>query len=238
MSLILGKTELKPIATNAKGAFVTINGEMYYQIVGYDAMQPFFISIASDTNLWMYLASNGGLTAGRTNPDMALFPYYTDDKITESAENTGSKTIFHIYKGGKQYLWEPFSNRHLGAHLIERTIAKSVIGNRIVFSEKNCDLELTFRYSWSSADEFGWVRKCVLQNDSAASVEVELVDGLQNVLPSGIDHHTQNTFSTLVDAYKKTELVADASLALFRMESILVDRAEPSESLKANTIWS
>ena len=93
MSLILGKTELKPIATNAKGAFVTINGEMYYQIVGYDAMQPFFISIASDTNLWMYLASNGGLTAGRTNPDMALFPYYTDDKITESFENTGSKTI-------------------------------------------------------------------------------------------------------------------------------------------------
>ena len=238
MSLILGKTELKPIATNAKGAFVTINGEMYYQIVGYDAMQPFFISIASDTNLWMYLASNGGLTAGRTNPDMALFPYYTDDKITESAENTGSKTIFHIHKGGKQYLWEPFSNRHQGAYLIERTIAKSVVGNRIVFSEKNCDLELTFRYSWSCADEFGWVRKCVLQNDSAASVEVELVDGLQNVLPSGIDHHTQNTFSTLVDAYKKTELVADASLALFRMESILVDRAEPSESLKTNTIWS
>lgn len=238
MGLILGKTELKPIATNAKGAFVTINGEMYYQIVGYDAMQPFFISIASDTNLWMYLASNGGLTAGRTNPDMALFPYYTDDKITESAENTGSKTIFHIQKGGKQYLWEPFSNRHQGAYLIERTIAKSVVGNRIVFSEKNCDLELTFRYSWSSADKFGWVRKCVLQNDSTESAEVELLDGLQNVLPSGIDHHTQNTFSTLVDAYKKTELVAEASLALFRMESILVDRAEPSESLKTNTIWS
>ena len=51
------------------------------------------------------------------------------------------------------------------------------------------------------------------------------------------DKDTQNGYSTLVDGYKKTELVENTGLALFRMESILVDKAEPSESLRANTVW-
>ncbi|MDX9748771.1 MAG: hypothetical protein RBT57_09760, partial [Paludibacter sp.] len=72
------------------GKFVTIQGERYYEIQHFDAMQPFFISIASESDVWMYLSSNGSLSAGRRNPDNALFPYYTDDKITDSAEITGS----------------------------------------------------------------------------------------------------------------------------------------------------
>ena len=67
-----------------KGQFITVCGERFYEITNYDEMQPFFIALASDTDLWMYLSSTGGLTAGRRSPDEALFPYYTDDKITES----------------------------------------------------------------------------------------------------------------------------------------------------------
>ena len=57
------------------------------------------------------------------------------------------------------------------------------------------------------------------------------------MLPAGVERKTQNEFSTLVDGYKKTELVPGTSLALFRMEAILVDRAEPSESLTCNTVY-
>ena len=77
---------------NVQGQFITIDGERFYEIANYDAMQPFFISLASDTDLWMYLASTGGLTAGRRSPNEALFPYYTDDKITENYETTGPRT--------------------------------------------------------------------------------------------------------------------------------------------------
>ena len=221
----------------AYGNFVQIEGEKYYQITNFDAMQPFFISLASDSNHWMYIASTGGLTAGRKNPDQALFPYYTDDKITESAEITGSKTILHVKKDGLTYLWEPFSDRNKGVYKLERTIAKSTTGNKLIFSEKNEDLGLTFSYAWMNADDFGWVKKSSLTNENPDEIEVQIVDGLQNILPSGIDKFTQNTFSTLVDGYKKTELIENTSLALFRMEAILVDRAEPSESLRVNTVW-
>ncbi len=229
--VIAGKQEIK-------GQFVQIDDEKYYQIKNYDHMLPFFISLASDSNHWMYISSTGGLSAGRKNPDEALFPYYTDDKINESYEITGSKTILHVTKAGNQYLWEPFSERNRGVYTIERNISKSTTGNKIVFSEKNLDLGLTFSYAWMNADDFGWIKKSELKNDGNDAVEVYIVDGLQNILPSGIDKFTQNTFSTLVDGYKKTELVENSSLALYRMEAILVDRAEPSESLRANTVWN
>ncbi len=232
----VGKNILHTEKKQATGAFVTIDGERFYQITNYDAMQPFFISLASDTDLWMYIASTGGLTAGRRNPDQALFPYYTDDKITENYEHTGSKTIVRVECDGQISLWEPFSNRHMAVYDIERTIAKNVVGNKLLFTEENRTLGLRFSYLWCSAEQFGWVRKARLENIGAESVQIELLDGLQNVLPAGTDRLTQNTFSTLVDGYKRTERVGESPLILFRMEAIMVDRAEPSESLRCNTI--
>ena len=91
---------------------VQIENETFYKISNSDAMRPFFMSIVSDSDHWMFISSNGGLTAGRKNAEYALFPYYTDDKITESADITGSKSIFQINKHNESHLWEPFSDRY------------------------------------------------------------------------------------------------------------------------------
>ena len=213
-----------------KGQFIWINGEHFYEIANYDQMQPFFISLASDTDLWMYLSSTGGLTCGRRSPGEALFPYYTDDKITESYEFTGPKTLIND--------WIPFSNHQQPVCKISRKIAKSTVGNQIVFCEENHTLGLRFSYLWAPAGKHGWVRRATLENLSKEPVRIRLTDKLQNVLPAGVERKTQNEFSTLVDGYKKTELVPGTSLALFRMEAILVDRAEPSESLTCNTVYA
>ena len=79
---------------------VVIDGELYFKIANSDALRPFLMSIVSHGNHWMFISSNGGLTAGRKNSEFALFPYYTDDKITESAEFTGNKSIFIVQKRG------------------------------------------------------------------------------------------------------------------------------------------
>lgn len=236
--MYVGDTLLHLAQAEAEGCFCEIDGERFYRISNYDAMQPFFISLASDTDLWMYISSTGGLTAGRRNPDQSLFPYYTDDKITESAEYTGSRTLLRVKMGDRVCMWEPFSSHNAGVYDVCRTIAKSVVGNKLVFSENNRTLGLVFSYTWCSADRFGWIRKAQLSNSTSEGREVEIVDGLQNLLPAGVDRLTQNTFSTLVDAYKRTELVSDSSLALLRMEAIMVDRAEPSESLRCNTVYT
>ena len=209
-----------------------------YTIHNYDQMKPFFTSLASDTDLWMYLSSTGGLTCGRRSANEALFPYYTDDKITDSHEFTGPKTIIKVKGEGVNGEWIPFSDMQQPVYQIRRSISKSIYGNQIEFCEENRTLGLKFSYLWAPAGKHGWVRCAELENVRQETVRIELTDMLQNVLPAGVERKTQNEFSTLVDGYKKTELVPGTSLALFRMEAILVDRAEPSESLTCNTIYT
>jgi hypothetical protein len=218
---------------------VKIEGEAFFKISNSDAMRPFFMSIVSDSNHWLFIASNGGLTAGRKNSEYALFPYYTDDKITESAEMTGSKSIFRVEKAGKEtQLWEPFSTRQQGQYAIHRNLYKNIYGNKVLFEEVNSDLGLTFRYQWSSSDAFGFVRQSTLINDSDESVTVEVLDGIQNIMPYGVNSDLQTRQSNLVDAYKKSELEKEAGLGIYALSAIIVDRAEPSEALKANIVWS
>ena len=184
------------------GEIVSFENETFYKISNSNAMRPFFMSIVSDSNHWMFISSNGGLSAGRKDSEASLFPYYTDDKITESAELTGSKTILQVHKGDKRMLWEPFSYRYEGVYNIVWNLYKNSFGNKIVFEEINNDLGLTFRYQWNSSDTFGFIKKSTLVNNSASKVSVTVLDGLQNILPSGVNSALQNASSNLVDAYK------------------------------------
>lgn len=217
---------------------LTIDNEKYYQISNNDAMRPFFMSIVSDSNHWMFISSNGGLTAGRKNSEYALFPYYTDDKITESADITGNKSIFRIYKNNKEYKWEPLAVRSLGSYSTTQNLYKNRYGNKIIFEEVNHDLELTFRYQWSSSNAYGFVKKSKLINTGKEPVKVSLLDGIQNIMPASIGSDEQNQSSNLVDAYKRNELEEATGLGIFALSAILVDKAEASEALKANVVWS
>jgi len=218
--------------------FVKIENDNYFKISNSDAMRSFFMSVVSDSNHWMFISSNGGLTAGRKNAEYALFPYYTDDKITESADITGSKSIFLVEHYGKTKIWEPFSDRFDGMYQITRNLYKNEYGNKVMFEEVNHDLDLTFRYQWSSSNIYGFVKGSTLVNHSESSVKVSLLDGIQNIMPYGVGSDLQNQSSNLVDAYKRSELVETTGLGIFALSAIIVDKAEPSEALKANLAWS
>ena len=213
-------------------------GGKWFKISNYNAMRPFFMSIVSDSNHWMFISSNGGLTAGRKNSEFALFPYYTDDTITESFETTGSKTIIKVQNGGTSELWEPFSERCPVKHKKTRNLYKNFHGNKILFEEINHHYGLIFRYQWNSSNLFGFVRKAEILNQSGQDYELTIIDGIQNILPFGVDPDVQVKSSNLVDAYKRSELIADSGMAIYALSAIIVDKAEPSEALKANVAWS
>ncbi len=149
--ILVGNQKLKFIKASVSGGFTKVEGETFYKISNFDLMNPFLISIVSASDHWMYISSNGGLTAGRRNPDNALFPYLNDDQLHDVNEITGSKTLVKIFEKGKNYLWEPFSERFKGIYSTERNLYKNFSGTKIIFEEINDDLGLIFSYSWSTS---------------------------------------------------------------------------------------
>ncbi|WP_172565819.1 hypothetical protein [Vibrio navarrensis] len=220
------------------GSFVDLLGERYYKIANVDKMAPFFISVVSSSDHWLFISSTGSLSAGRIRPENALFPYKSVDHIHESAENTGSKTIIRVQQDGRWVLWEPFNRFHDGLYQVERNLYKNSIGDKIVFEELNHTLKLKFQYSWASSEEFGFVRRAQISDLSGQERQLDILDGLQNLLPSGAPLAALQTRSALVDAYKWNEQVEGTSLALYTMYAKLSDRAEPAESLLATTVFS
>ena len=236
--IFIGKNPILNNQKKVEGGYVLIDGEVFFKISNVDSMRPFFMSVVSSSNHWLFMSSNGGISAGRKNPDFALFPYYTDDKIIDSSNHTGSKSIFLIEKDKSRYLWEPFGNDQNKIYNTTRNLYKNTFGNKIIFEEKNHDLCVDFAYEWSTSNQFGFVRKCRLINTSDQAVNIRILDGIQNILPHGVNEDLQNSTSNLVDAYKRCELETDTGIAIYSLSSIIVDKAEPSEALKANIVWS
>ncbi len=224
-----------PAATDG---FVDAFGGRYYRIAGVESLPVFFMNIVSASDLWLFAASNGGLTAGRGDADHALFPYRPVDQIYDSAGLTGPVTLLRVGTAAGEVLWEPFAAHTPQLHAVKRHLYKSVEGDRVWFEEVNESLGLAFRYGWSTAEAHGFLRRCELVNLADAPRDVRLVDALRNLLPPGVPLRLQQTSSCLADAYKSAEVLPDSTLAVYSLAAAIVDRAVPMESLHASAAWS
>ncbi|WP_231631452.1 hypothetical protein [Halolactibacillus sp. JCM 19043] len=236
--LYLGTSFLYQNSKAVSLKMMTLNNETFFKIEHVNQMTPFFMTVVSDTDHWLFVSSTGGLTAGRKNAESALFPYETDDKIHDSVETTGPDTTLIVTKGEKDYLWKPFSTHLAGVYHITRNLYKNTTGDKIIFEEINTDLGLTFNYTLKTSEAYGFIKQSTLINTTDEAVSVRVLDGLRNILPYGVNTLLQTTKSTLVDGYKRSELHEDVGLGIYTLSSILTDKAEPSESLKATTVWS
>jgi len=235
-TIFIGDTPLKQTEKAVKGGYVALLGEPFYKIENFNALEPFFMTIVSSSDHWLFISSNGGLSAGRGSTDQALFPYYTEDKITDNSEHTGSKAVLLARRFQRTSIWEPLSDRQRGHYSTIRNLYKNISGTALVFEEHNLDLGLTYRYAWRTSERFGFVKTTWLVNTGESPCQVEFLDGLQNILPANVTELTQNTFSCLLDAYKRSEVNPQSGLAIFALNSRLTDKAEPSESLLATTV--
>lgn len=225
--------------TNApQGTLVDAFGGRYYRISDVNHLPTFFMNVVSSSDLWLFVASNGGLTAGRSDSDQALIPYQTVDRIYDSAGVNGPITALWVSTSHGPVLWRPFDAQAPAQASLTRNLYKSIEGDRVWFEEINSDLGLVFRYGWSSAENQGLVRRCELINTGAHSRSIRLLDGLRNLLPPGVPLRLQSGSSCLADAYKSAELVSGTSLAIYALAAGIVDRAIALESLRASIAWS
>jgi hypothetical protein len=214
-------------------AMVTIGGARYLRIRHVDRMPPFLMSVVSDSDGWLFVGSNGGFTAGRTDPDHALFPYLTVDKILNRAPGMGSLTLV----GSEGLQWEPWSGAASGGD-VTRNLYKHIAGTSVMFEEIHHVLGLAFRWELAVSQRFGLVRSCQLENLRDGRRKVRLLDGWNHLLPAGITQEMYSKFSYLAAAYMRHEALGSPPLGIHTLNSGITDRAEPSESLRVACTWS
>ncbi len=227
-----------PATATASGGPVDLDGRRLYRITAYDQMPPFFMTLVGASDLWVFISSTGGLTAGRVAADHALFPYYTEDKVSEGAGRTGGLTVLRVPGGdGTTTVWQPFAETRPGDPAVERNLYKDYLGTTLIFEERRPDLDLTLRVAWETSARYGVVRTCELAGTGATPRTVDVLDGFVNLLPAGATVQVQNELSYLLDAYKRAEVEPGTGLGLFYLNSGLTDLAEPRESLHATVAW-
>jgi hypothetical protein len=232
-----GAADVRGPGPTVVGGFVTIDGERYARIGNVDSMPPFLMSVVSDSDMWLFVGSNGPSTAGRRSPDTALFPYQTADKILRDAATGGARTTILATRGGAAALWEPWQDT-VGSWRVTRNLYKRVDGTGVLFEETNDDLGLRFRWSLSASDRFGLIRHARIDELAGQPVEVRYLDGWHQVIPPGVDQDTFARLSYLAAAYMRHELLPDVPLAIYTLNAAISDRPEPSESLRVAAAWS
>lgn len=221
------------------GSFVKIRGQDFYQIENYDKIPPFLTSIVSVGDHWMYVSSSGGLTAGRVSAENSLFPYQTVDLLHDCISYTGPITLIRSRPKGEEFsIWQPFDASLTGISPGPRNLLKHIAGDHIVFQELNTHLGLKYCYSWRTSTRFGFVRTSTLENVGSDEIEIDLVDGLRNLTPSGVPLATSQRASCLVDAYKHNEYEPTSGIGIFSLTAQILDRAEAAEVLRVTTVWS
>ncbi|MCL2560557.1 MAG: hypothetical protein FWE07_08730 [Turicibacter sp.] len=212
--------------------FETKKSQKYYKIQNVQELPAFYMNIATSSDMWVYLSSHGALTAGRGNAGNSLFPYETDDKL-HLATSTGPKTVVRFADGN---VWEPFNVGFDNPYHIARNLYKRNTGDALLFEEYNLDLKLCFSYLWETSEKYGLVRTSEVTNLGAATLKFDILDGVENIMPHGIDPFMASNLSCLTDAYKACEKYGDR-LAIYSLTSSLGDTAEPIEVLLANVAW-
>jgi hypothetical protein len=218
--------------------FVDWDGRPFIQIAGYDQMAPFLMNVVSAYDLWMYLSSYGGITAGRRNADNAILPYQTEDKLHEAHHYSGPATLISVDGPSPAgIMWEPFQELQGGGDEVSRRLLKNPIGNQVVFEENHQRLELTFAYRWAAADRLGLVRTVRVTNGGSQPRTLAILDGVQRILPWGLSHNLFAMASCLARAYTRVELDPQSRLAVFGLTSAISDDVHPREVLRANVAW-
>ncbi len=212
---------------------VLVDGEPHLCIRNVHLMSPFLMTVVSDSDLWMFVGSNTGFTAGHRNPDQAIFPYQTVDKILQQPKASGVLSLMDV----DGTIWEPWSPTAPAAE-ITRHLYKHTSGTSVRFEEIHHSLAIKFTWSLAASEKFGIVRFCALENLSSSPRRIRMLDGWHHLLPPGVTQETFARYSYLAAAYMRHEALNDCGLGIYTLNSGISDRAEPSESLRAGVAWS
>jgi len=180
---------------------------------------------------WVFYVNRGQAIAsfGVRNKDGAFLEFFPADKAYQLTASRGFRTFLKIAGEGGTLTHEPFQ-RGAGEAVRQRMI---VTAHEVGIEEIHPGLGLAIRvdyFTLAQAPVAGLVRRVCLTNTGEGLKNIEIVDGLPQVLPYGMNQWVVKFMSRTVEAYMRVEGVAECApfyrLKVLPTDSPLVEKVE------------
>jgi hypothetical protein len=220
------------IAEKKPKYYLNNNGE--FVIENYNYSKPFsnfFPGVAGKYGIpmWTFYVNRGQAISsfGIKNKDNAILEFYPANKAWELVTSVGFRTFIKITSGKKVIFYEPFHNSFSGLGF--KTNNKMLISPwGLSLEENNATLGLKVKIDYFNIpnDNFGGLARSVsVENTGKVAKEIELIDGLPQIVPYGTNGFFLKEMSRTIEAWMQAEnLENDAPF--YRLSVDPADRPE------------
>lgn len=200
-------------------------------IENYQLKKPFssFLSgVAGEMGipLWAYYVNRGQLISsfGVRNKNGAIMEFYPANLAYHYVSKTGFRTLVKLNGKVTEFFKEDNPNQKL---LIDQ--------DKVSIIEENNHLQIGVKITYftlPNENVAALVRKVEIFNLNHEEKELEVVDGLAQILPSGIEYGAYKAISNLLQSWMSS--IEESNHVFYKMRSSTGDQAEVSEVVDGN----
>ena len=200
----------------------------YVHVERVEEMAPFLMSVASASDGWLFLGSNGGLAAGRVSSEGAMFPYRNADQLLSNRCGGGLWAAVLFDSGDR--VWLPFCEEPVESG-ITRAVSKHRSGGVIRLMERNFEAGLSLSWEVGFGRKRGLIKRTSLANVGDVERAILIVEGWRTILPPEMPDGLYTRMSYLAQAYMRHEATLP-QVAVYSLNVGISDRPEPYEVMR------
>jgi hypothetical protein len=176
--------------------------------------------------LWAFYVNRGQLIAsfGVRDKNGAMMEFYPANNAYHYVSKIGFRTLVKVDHHVYEFFKEKSSNQSL---IIKRDQVSIVEQNK----EIGIEVKVTY-FTLPNENAASLVRKVTIKNLDGNQKSIEVVDGLAQILPSGIDYGGYKAISNLLQSWMETKFKEDS--VFYKLRASTGDSAEVSEVVDGN----
>ncbi|WP_368505767.1 hypothetical protein AB3N04_09280 [Alkalihalophilus sp. As8PL] len=222
-----------------------LNKDQTFKIDNYQEQAPFSsflpgIAGVDGIPMWVFYVNRGqGIASfGIQDKDHAMLEFMPADKSYQNVQVQGFRTFIKVVEDGEESFLEPFSSQNNKKNNIEEkmTISENVL--ELEFIHKTLELKLKVEYFiLPEAAVAGLVRQVTLTNLSEKTRDIEILDGLPAIFPSGVPNMAYKELGNTVKSWFDVVNV-DENIPFYRLRGSIEDSSEVKEIHQGNFYMS
>ena len=200
-----------------------LDGDNCFAIDQYNDLAPFasFLPGIAGTMgrpAWVFYVNRGqGIASfGVRNKDGAFLEFFPADKAYQLTPSRGFRTFLKITDGDRILTHEPFQ-RGAGPKVKQRLyVTPHEVGVEEINPQLGCSIRADM-FTLPEAPVAGLVRRVEISNTSGQSKKIQIIDGLPQVLPFGMNQWILKFMSRTSEAFMRVEGV-EKNLPFYRLK--------------------